>query len=111
MDNLTLTRAAQNCCASSRAKFGGVWSADNFPLPTAENVEQDCFGQDFSLILHTYFIINTSKAGHPGQHWLLLFVARQQTRLNVWKTFVCIWDPLGIPIEKYEDVSDHLKSV
>ena len=30
---MTLIEGAQNCCATSRADFGGVWSADNFGLP------------------------------------------------------------------------------
>ena len=30
LDNFTLAKVAQNCCATSRAKFVGVWSAYNF---------------------------------------------------------------------------------
>ena len=73
MDNITLAAVAQTCCASSRAEFGGVWSADNFGLlfslpPHRQNFtkQQNKQGKsEHDSILHvqTYFIVNTSSAG------------------------------------------------
>ena len=66
MDNTTLTDLAKNCCAPSRFKFAGVWSANNFSLPSLEmkNETVNTSGKDFqTLFLHSYFIINTSPVG------------------------------------------------
>ena len=111
MDNITLAEVAQTCCASSRTKFGGVWSADNFgllfSLPlyrqnfTKQQNKQEKSEHDSILHVQTYFIVNTSSAGSAGVHWLLLLLLydqQQQQQSNCREIgcfFFCVWDPLG----------------
>ena len=115
MDNITLTDLAKNCCASSRFKFAGVWSANNFSLPSLEmrNETVNTSSKDFqTLFLHSYFIINTSPVGAVGQHWLLLVILRPQVFLKrQLKTLFCIWDPLGKPIQNYTSFFEHLMTL
>ena len=122
MDNITLAEVAQTCCASSRTKFGGVWSADNFgllfSLPlhrqnfTKQQNKQEKSEHDSILHVQTYFIVNTSSAGSAGVHWLLLLLLYdQQQQSNCRETgcfFLCVWDPLGQPLERYQLFFDHL---
>ena len=125
MDNITLAEVAQTCCASSRTKFGGVWSADNFgllfSLPlhrqnfTKQQNKQEKSEHDSILHVQTYFIVNTSSAGSAGVHWLLLLLLydqqQQHQQTNCRETgcfFFCIWDPLGQPLERHHLFFDHL---
>ena len=122
MDNITLAEVAQTCCASSRANFGGVWSADNFGLlfylpPHRQNFtkQQNKQGKsEHDSILHvqTYSIVNTSSAGSAGVHWLLLLLLYdQQQQHNCRETggfSFCVWDPLGQPVKRYQLSFDHL---
>ena len=122
MDNITLAEVAQTCCASSRAKFGGVWSADNigllFSLPphrqnfTKQQNKQEKSKHNSILHVQTYFSVNTSCAGSAGVHWLLLYDQQQQQQQdNCRETggfFFCVWDPLGQPLERYQLFFNHL---
>ena len=122
MDNITLAEVAQTCCASSRAKFGGVWSADKFGLlfslpPHRQNFtkQQNKQGKSELPFLHvqTYFIVNTSSAGSAGVHWLLLLLLydQQQQQHNCRETggfSFCVWDPLGQPVKLYQLFFDRL---
>ena len=80
MDNFTLAKVAQNCCATSRANFAGVWSADNFGLLHCSSPQsrkkkirkQEKLNGDASkLLVQSYFMISTSRTGGLGKHWLL----------------------------------------
>ena len=125
MDNITLAEVAQTCCASSRAKFGGVWSADNsgllFSLPphrqsfTKQQNKQEKSEHGSILHVQTYFIVNTSSAGSAEVHWLLLLLLydqqQQQHQHNCRETggfSFCIWHQLGQPVKRYHLFSDHL---
>ena len=118
MDNITLAEVAQTCCASSRAKFGGVWSADNFGLlfslpPHRQNFtkqqnKQEKSEHDSILHIETYFNVKTSSAGSAGVHWLLLYDQQQSNCREKGGFFFCVWDPLGPPVERYQLFFDHL---
>ena len=124
MDNFTLAKIAQNCCATSRAKFSGVWSADNFGLlhcspPQSRKKrirKQKEFNGDASkLLVQSYFIVNTSRAGGLGKHWLLLLLLCQEQQPPVHREkqnlMFCVWDPLGKPIKSYLSIFNHLQEV
>ena len=105
MDNFTLSNLAKNCCASSQFKFAGVWSANNFSLPSMTMKNE-------TLFLHSFFIINTSPVGAVEQHWLLLFILRPQVFFKrQLKTLFCVWDPLGKPIQNYTSFFEHLMTL
>ena len=124
MDNFTLPKVAQNFCATSRAKFSGVWSADNFgllhcsPLQSRQKTirkQKKLNGDASKLLVQSYFIVSTSRAGGLGKHWLrlLLLCGEQQPpvhRRNQNLMF-CVWDPLGKPIKSYPSFFNHLQNV
>ena len=93
MDNITLAEIAQTCCASTRSKFVGVWSADNFGLiysfprrrqKATMQQKNEIKINDSVLHVQTYSIINTSPGGAVGAHWLLLLLLYdQQQQSNI----------------------------
>ena len=124
MDNITLAEVAQTCCASSRSKFVGVWSADNFCLiyslprrPQKATMQQKNEMEVNDSVLHvqSYSIINTSPGRDFGEHWLLLLLLydqQQQSNSQEEGTFFfCVWDPLGQPVERYQLFYDQLQKV
>ena len=124
MDNFTLAKIAQNCCATSRAKFSGVWSADNFgllhcspPQSRKKTIRtQKKFNSDASkLLVQSYFIVNTSRAGGLGKHWLLLLLLCEEQQPPVHREkqnlMFCVWDPLGKPIKSYPSFFNLLQEV
>ena len=119
MDNITHAEVAQTSCASSRSKFVGVWSADNFglifaPPPTKTTMEQknEMKVNDSVLHVQSNSIINTSPGRVFGAHWLLLLLLydqQQQSNSQEEGTFCfCVWDPLGQPVESYQLFYDQL---
>ena len=124
MDNFTLAKIALNCCDTSRANFSGVWLADNFgllhcspPQSLKKTIrKQKKFNGDASkLLVQFYFIVNTSRAGGLGKHWLLLLLVcgEQQPPVHREKQnlMFCVWDPLGKPIKSYPSFFNHLQEV
>ena len=87
MDNITLAEVAQRCCASSRPKFVGVFSVDNFGLiyslprrrqKATMQQKIDIKVNDSVLHVQSFSIINTSPGGVVGAHWFLLLVLYDQ---------------------------------
>ena len=124
MDNFTLAKVAQNCCAISRAKFAGVWSADNFgllhcsPPQTRKQTirrQKKLNGDASKLLVQSYFIINTSRAGGLRKHWLLFLLLCEEQQPPVHREkqnlLFCVWDPLGKPIKSYPSFFNHLQNV
>ena len=124
MDNITLAEVSQTCCASSRSKFVGVWSADNFGLiyslphrrqKATMQQKNEMKVNDSVLLVQSYSIINTSPGRAFGAHWLLLLLLydqQQQSNSRGEGTFFfCVWDPLGQPVERYQLFYDQLLKV
>ena len=124
MDNITLAEVAQKCCASSRSKVVGVWSADNFGLidslpgrrqKATMQQKNEIKVNDSVLHVQSYSIINTSPGGAVGAHWLLLLLLYdQQQQSNIQEEgtfFFCVWDPLGQPVERYQLFYDQLLKI
>ena len=121
MDNITLAEVAQTCCASSRSKFVGVWSADNFDLiyslphrrqKATMQQKNEMKVNDSVLHVQSYSIINTSPGRAFGEHWLLLLLLydqqQQSNNQEEGTFFFCVWDPLGQPVERYQLFYDQL---
>ena len=124
MDNITLAEVAQTCCASSRSKFVGVWSADNFGLTyflprrrhkVTMQQKNEMKVNDAVLHVQSYSIINTSPGRVFGVHWLLLLLLydqQQQSNSQEEGTFFfCVWDPLCQLVERYQLFYDQLLKV
>ena len=80
MDNYYIHSIVEQCPVL-KFKFGGVWSADDFPKLKKNS---------------TFIIVNASGKKEPGTHWLLLVCTFYDT--------VLFWDSLGNPIETYMEI-------
>ena len=114
MDNFTLAKVAQICCATSKAKFAEVWSADNFGLLHCSPAQsrkktiqkqKKLNGDASKLLVQSCSIINTSRVGGLGKHWLLLLPLCEEQQPPVHREkqnlLLCVWDPLCKPIKSY----------
>ena len=83
MDEIMLQDLIQNC-KHLKYKFLGVFAADNFPTHIPNKI---------------FMIVNTSKSGFPGTHWIVICSKR-----NV----LDIADPLGLPLWQYTNLFERL---
>ena len=124
MDNITLAGVAQTCCASSRPKLVGEWSADNFGLiyclprrPEKATMQQknEMKVNDSVLHVQSFSFKNTSPGRAFAAHWLvLLLLYDQQQQSNSQEegtAFFCVWDPLSQPVKRYQLFYDKLLKV
>ena len=79
MDSVEIFKLLDKC-PKLKYKCVGVYAANKFP-PLPQNIFQ---------------IVNASKAGHVGSHWLLL--CRKGAKELIFA------DPLGLPVDLYVDI-------
>ena len=81
----TVLRALASDDPQLRRVFQGVYQADKLPRSPTNTVR-------------AVHIVNTDKAGEPGQHWLGLWT--QQNKCE-------IFDSYGLPLHVYKDLDLH----
>ena len=79
MDSFEILKLIDKC-PKLKYKCVGVYSANTYP-PLPQN---------------TFLIVNASRAGHIGSHWLLLCRKSRQELIFA--------DPLGMPVDLYVDI-------
>ena len=85
IDQLGLWRVV-NKCAHLKFKCEGVYSADKFPVTLREI---------------TFVTVNSDNSEKDGTHWLLYCKKQNQ---------YCFGDPLGLPLQSYENISCRVHS-
>ena len=67
-------------------------------------------GDASKLLVQSYSIINTSRVGGLGNHWLLLLPQCEEQQPPVHREkqnlLLCVWDPLCEPIKSYPSFFD-----
>ena len=126
MDNETLMHMTQNCCPTIFNKCLGIVSANNF---LSDKDLKECYLRSQKSLDSTFFyqIVNTSKVGEIGQHWLLVCLItieskrkikrkRGKTEASAYKIWlkdkiVCVWDCLGQDLSNYTNFSRRLQKI
>ena len=126
MDNETLMHITQNCCPTISNKCFGIVSANNF---FSDKDLKECYLRSLKSLHSSFFfqIVNTSKAGEIGQHWLLVCLItieskskikpkngkREASAYEKWlkEKTVCVWDCLGQDLSNYANFNRRLQKV
>ena len=85
MDNYTLAKVAQkDIVLHLEQKLLGCSTVCHRRAAErqSENKKKTKNGDASKLLVQSYFIINTSRAGGLGKHWLLLLLLRGQTTIT-----------------------------